>query len=197
MRRLRSAARTGARPPARTSARPPSPARTGARPPSPACTSAQPPARTGSWLAAWAGSRSGRAAATVAAATAIAVLAAGCGGATGKSHPAAAATADQLPPPRETCGTSHTAINVPVIIEVEKGSASCPLAMRIQAGYNGLVRAGRVPGNGGGAPVQVDGWTCQGTDTTTTVQTGEASECHKGATEIVAVLKLQGQATGG
>ena len=69
-------------------------------------------------------------------------------------------------------------------------------SMRIQSGYTGLVRSGKVPGNGGGAPVRVDGWTCQGTDTTTTVQTGEASECRKGTTEIVAVLKLQSSGQG-
>jgi UDP-N-acetylenolpyruvoylglucosamine reductase len=120
------------------------------------------------------------------------MAAAGCsssGG--GPRHLAAAPSASQLAPPLTTCSTSHTAAGVPVIVEIEKGSASCQLAMHIQNGYTGLVTAGRVPGNGGGAPVQVDGWTCQGTDTTTTVQTGEASECHKGTTEIVAVLKLQ------
>lgn len=108
-----------------------------------------------------------------------------------QAHQVAAPSASQLPPPRVTCGSSRTAVNVPVVIEVEKGTTSCPEAMRIQRGYTGLVKSGKVGGNGGGAPVQVDGWTCQGTDTTTTVQTGEASECHKGGTEIVAVLKLQ------
>ena len=57
-------------------------------------------------------------------------------------------------------------------------------------------RSGRVPGNGGGAPVKVEGWTCQGTDTTTTVQTGEASSCRRGSTEIIAVLKLKGSGSG-
>ncbi len=77
-----------------------------------------------------------------------------------------------------------------MIIEVEKGAAGCSLAMRIEAGYAGQVRAGRVQGNGGGAPVMVDGWTCQGEDTPTIVQTGEASQCRKGGTQIVAVLNL-------
>jgi hypothetical protein len=85
---------------------------------------------------------------------------------------------------------------VPVIIEVEKGSAACPLAMRIERGYTALVRAGKVPGNGGGAPVRVDGWTCKGEDTPVIVQTGEASSCRKGGTEIIAVLNLQGQPSG-
>src|SRR5579875_489643 len=121
------------------------------------------------------------------------VTGAGCssGSGAGPHGPAAAPAASQLAPPKSTCGTSRTAVNVPVTIEVEKGSTSCPEAMRIQTGYTSLVKSGRVGGNGGGAPVKVDGWTCQGTDTTTTVQTGEASECHKGTTEIVAVLKLQ------
>jgi hypothetical protein len=139
----------------------------------------------------------------VATAVVIAAALAGCGGSSGPSHPAAAgsvspsASPSQLAPPRQTCGTSHTAVDVPVLIEVEQGTASCPLAMHIQSAYTGLVRSGKVPGNGGGAPVKVDGWTCQGTDTTTTVQTGEASECRKGTTEIVAVLKLQSTGSGG
>jgi hypothetical protein len=136
--------------------------------------------------------RARRTAVVVTLAGAVAV-AAGCssnGNSNGGSHTAAEPSASQLAPPRVTCGTARTAVNVPVLVEVEKGSASCQEAMQIQSGYTGLVKSGRVGGNGGGAPVKVDGWTCQGTDTTTTVQTGEASECRKGATEIVAVLKL-------
>ncbi|HEY2577866.1 MAG TPA: hypothetical protein VGI74_16295 [Streptosporangiaceae bacterium] len=133
----------------------------------------------------------------VAVAVAIAALAAGCSASSGPPHvsssPVPAAT--QLPPPRATCGTSHTAVDVPVVMEVEKGSVACQMAMQIQDSYTTLVRSGKVPGNGGGAPVKVDGWICQGADTTTTVQTGEASECTKDGTEIVAVLKL-GNASG-
>jgi hypothetical protein len=125
-------------------------------------------------------------------AVAVAAMAAGCSASSGPprgtSSPVPPAT--QLPPPRATCGTSHTAVDVPVVMEVEKGSVACQVAMQIQASYTALVRSGKVPGNGGGAPVKVDGWTCQGADTTTTVQTGEASECTKDGMEIVAVLKL-------
>ena len=124
----------------------------------------------------------------------------GCGSAAGAPGPPAdasgGASASQLAPPRATCGTARTAANVPVIVEVEKGTAACSLAMRVQRGYTALVRAGRVPGNGGGAPVQVNGWTCQGEDTPTIVQTGEASSCRKGGTEIIAVLNLQSQPAG-
>jgi hypothetical protein len=138
--------------------------------------------------------RSARRMTAAVALTGVVVVSAGCSSGSvgnGPHGPVAAPSASQLPPPRATCGTSHTAVDVPVIVEVEKGATSCPEAMRIQSSYTGLVKSGRVGGNGGGAPVKVDGWTCQGADTTTTVQTGEASECHKGATEIVAVLKLQ------
>jgi hypothetical protein len=130
----------------------------------------------------------------------FAALVTGCGAAAGShggsTSTASGQTAGQLAPPRATCGTARTAANVPVIIEVEKGSAACPLAMRIERGYTALVRAGKVPGNGGGAPVRVDGWTCKGEDTPVIVQTGEASSCRKGGTEIIAVLNLQGQPSG-
>jgi hypothetical protein len=64
--------------------------------------------------------------------------------------------------------------------------------MRIQRGYTALVREGRVRGTGGGAPVIVDGWTCQGETTPVIVQTGEASACRQGAAEIITILKLPG-----
>ena len=133
------------------------------------------------------------------AAAGLALLIAGCGASpdaqTGPQHVSGPPTATQLAPPRATCGTTRTAVNVPVIIEVEKGAAACSLAMRIQDAYTAEVRAGRVQGNGGGAPVRVDGWTCQGEDTPTIVQTGEASQCHRGGTEIVAVLNLKAAPT--
>jgi hypothetical protein len=133
------------------------------------------------------------------AAAGLALLVAGCGASpdphSGAPHPSGPASATQLAPPRTTCGTTRTAVNVPVIIEVEKGSAACSLAMRIQDAYTAQVRAGHIRGTGGGAPVRVDGWTCQGEDTPTIVQTGEASQCHRGGTEIVAVLNLQAAPT--
>jgi hypothetical protein len=47
-----------------------------------------------------------------------------------------------------------------------------------------------VPGNGGGAPVVVSGWTCQGYDTPEVLSTGNASQCHIGGTTILAVLPV-------
>jgi hypothetical protein len=129
------------------------------------------------------------------AAAGLALLIAGCGTSPGPPDVPPTASgpppATQLPPPRATCGTTRTAVNVPVIIEIEEGTAACSLAMRIQDAYTAAVRAGRVRGNGGGAPVRVDGWTCQGEDTPTIVQTGEASQCRRGRTKIVAVLNLK------
>src|SRR5262249_36695034 len=122
-------------------------------------------------------------------------LIAGCGASPdrqgGLPHASGPPPATQLAPPRATCGTTRPAVNVPVVIEVAKGAPAGPLALRLQDGSTAEVRAGRVPGTGGGAPVRVDGWTCQGEDTPTIVQTGEASECHRGGTQIVAVLNLQ------
>jgi hypothetical protein len=133
------------------------------------------------------------------AAAGLALLITGCGASPGaRGGPPRVPgqpLATQLPPPRATCGTTRTAVNVPVIIEVEKGAAACSLAMRVQEDYTEQVRAGRVRGTGGGAPVRVDGWTCQGQATPTIVRTGEASQCHRGGTEIVAVLDLQATPT--
>jgi hypothetical protein len=47
-----------------------------------------------------------------------------------------------------------------------------------------------VRGNGGGAPVTVSGWTCQGYSTPEVLSTGNASRCRNGDTEIVAVLAV-------
>ena len=123
----------------------------------------------------------------------LALLIAGCGTSPGPPDAPPAASgpppATQLPPPRATCGTTRTAVNVPVIIEIEEGTAACSLAMRIQDAYTAAVQAGRVRGNGGGAPVRVDGWTCQGLDTPQLLKTGETSKCAKAGREIVAILK--------
>ena len=54
----------------------------------------------------------------------------------------------------------------------------------------GQDHGGQVPGNGGGAPVVVSGWTCQGYDTPEVLRTGNASQCHSGGTAILAVLPV-------
>ena len=81
-----------------------------------------------------------------------------------------------------TCGSTHTAAGVPVVIKVAKGSVNCTTAIRVENEYAARIRDGQVPGNGGGAPVVVSGWTCQGYDTPEVLRTGNASQCRSGAT---------------
>jgi hypothetical protein len=89
-----------------------------------------------------------------------------------------------------TCGSTRTAVDVPVLIKVSKGTVNCGVAMRVENEYAAKVRNGQVPGNGGGAPVVVNGWTCQGYDTPEVLRTGNASQCHSGGNAILAVLAV-------
>ena len=79
---------------------------------------------------------------------------------------------------------------MPVIIKVAKGSVNCKTAMQVENEYAARIRDGQVPGNGGGAPVVVSGWTCQGYNTPEVLSTGNASQCHTGGTTILAVLPV-------
>ena len=92
--------------------------------------------------------------------------------------------------PGASCGTTRTAANVPVIIKVAKGTVNCGTALRVENEYAAKIRAGRVQGNGGGAPVAVSGWTCQGYPTPEVLSTGNASQCRTGSAAIVAVLPV-------
>lgn len=89
-----------------------------------------------------------------------------------------------------TCGTTRTAADVPIVIKVVKGTVSCGTALKIEGEYAAMIRDGQVRGNGGGAPVTVSGWTCQGYNTPEMLQTGNASQCHTGSAEILAVLPV-------
>jgi hypothetical protein len=104
-------------------------------------------------------------------------------GACSSSQPAAGAAGT-------SCGTTRAGVNVPVVIKVAKGSVDCGTVMRVESSYALMVKDGAVRGNGGGAPVSVNGWTCQGYPTPTVLRTGEASECHTASAEVVAVLPL-------
>jgi hypothetical protein len=86
------------------------------------------------------------------------------------------------------CGSTHTAAGVPVIIKVAKGSVNCKTAMQVENEYATRIKDGQVRGNGGGAPVVVSGWTCQGYSTPEVLSTGNASQCHTGSATILAVL---------
>jgi hypothetical protein len=92
--------------------------------------------------------------------------------------------------PGTTCGTARTAANVPVLIKVTKGTVNCGTAMQVENEYAAKIRNGQVQGNGGGAPVAVSGWTCQGFNTPEVLSTGNASQCHTGTATILAVLPV-------
>ena len=130
-------------------------------------------------------------------AVAVSVLAAlaagtvaGCGGAPGQPSAAAAsgrpgASASTTPAIR--CGRARTAAGVPVDVEIV-GRASCHAAMAVERAYSRALASGKVPGNGGGAPVTHQGWICQGYDTPQLLKTGRASACRKHGSQILAVL---------
>jgi hypothetical protein len=86
------------------------------------------------------------------------------------------------------CGTTRTAANVPVDIQIARGQVSCATAMAVERDYAKAILSGKVPGTGGGAPVQVQGWTCQGFATPVVLKTGQASKCVQGGSEILAIL---------
>jgi hypothetical protein len=86
------------------------------------------------------------------------------------------------------CGTGRTAANVPVTIQIDRGYVACSTAMSIEKAYAAAIDAGKAPGNGGGGPVPVDGWTCEGFATPQVLKTGDASKCVKGSSEILASL---------
>src|SRR5215470_7727473 len=106
-------------------------------------------------------------------------LAAGCGSPAAKTG----GTADTAP-----CGTTRTAANVPVNIQVARGQVSCAIAMTVERDYARYIAAGKAPGNGGGGPVRIQGWTCQGFPTPVVLKTGQASKCVQGGVEILAIL---------
>jgi hypothetical protein len=89
-----------------------------------------------------------------------------------------------------TCGNTRSAAGVPVVIKVARGSVSCRTALSVENAYTARIKDGQVRGNGGGAPVTVSGWTCQGYATPEVLSTGNASQCHTGSAAILAVLPV-------
>ena len=123
-------------------------------------------------------------------ATVLAMLAAGavagCGTSAGKQATTAAGSPGPTVP-ATPCGTTHTAAGVPVNVEVV-GQASCREALTVERAYSRALASGKVPGNGGGAPVTIHGWICQGYATQQLLATGRASACRRHGTQILAVL---------
>jgi hypothetical protein len=128
--------------------------------------------------------RSRPVAAPIAAMLALGAVA-GCSG----GNPAAATTGTPAGTSSAIrCGTGHTAAGVTVDVEVAHGPVACQVALSIERGYARAFTSGKVPGNGGGAPVHIRGWVCQGFNTPEVLSTGRTSACHKGSAEILAVL---------
>jgi hypothetical protein len=115
-------------------------------------------------------------------------LAAGCSASSSAAPAGTSASATSQPAAEKACGTTYTAAHVPVTVEVTPGTIDCATALRVQAGYTRKVIAGEAPGNGGGGPVPVDGWTCEGYPTPQVLRTGRASVCRRGGVQFYAVL---------
>jgi len=92
-----------------------------------------------------------------------------------------------------SCGKTKTAANVPVDVEVAEGDVSCSTALAIEQDYAQAIRSGLAPGNGGGGPIRVHGWTCQGFATPIVLQTGKTSKCVRGDDVIIALLPTSAQ----
>src|SRR5579871_6244910 len=101
------------------------------------------------------GRRPGRALVLLLPVLAVAGAVAGC------SQPAAAGHST-APAYVASCGTAKTAADVPVQVKIVRGHATCGTAKAVEAAYATAIRSGQAPGNGGGGPVKVQGWTCQG-----------------------------------
>ncbi|MBO0775352.1 MAG: hypothetical protein J2P34_03480 [Actinobacteria bacterium] len=120
-------------------------------------------------------------------AVAALALAAGCGSAgNGPGAPASATAGAHLT--GRNCGSGRTAAGVRVLIVVQRGQVACATAQAVEQSYARAIASGKVPGNGGGAPVRVRGWVCQGFNTPDVLRTGDASRCTKGSARILAVL---------
>ena len=46
------------------------------------------------------------------------------------------------------CGTTRTAANVPVNIQVKRGQVSCSTALKVERAYAAAILAGKAPGCG-------------------------------------------------
>ena len=111
----------------------------------------------------------------------VVLLTAAAAGCSGHATPAARTRVT-------ACGTAKTAADVPVRVLVAKGQMACDKARAVVLAYAQAVRSGKAPGNGGGGPVTVKGWTCQGFATPVVLKTGKAAKCRHQDVEILEIL---------
>lgn len=139
-----------------------------------------------------------RAAAALVMAALTAGAVTGCGPSHGTSQGSGGQAGGLSSPggPATRCGTARTAAGVPVDIEVHNSQTGCATAMAVERAYSRAVASGKVRGNGGGAPVTINGWVCQGFNTPQVLATGHASACHKNGAEILAVLPAPSSSPG-
>jgi hypothetical protein len=111
----------------------------------------------------------------------IALLTAAAAGCGGQASPATRTRVIK-------CGTAKTAAEVPVKVLVAEGNVACGTAKAVLLAYARAIRTGQAPGNGGGGPVQIRGWTCQGFATPVVLATGKAAKCKRDGVEILEIL---------
>jgi hypothetical protein len=130
-----------------------------------------------------------RRAAQLIAVLAAMTLAAGCGSASAHAARVGSRTSSESAARTGgSCGNSFTAGHVPIVLKVDSGTVPCPQAQQVESGYNQDIVTGKAQGNGGGGPVKVNGWTCEGFPTPRILRTGQVSRCSSGAGEFDAVL---------
>jgi hypothetical protein len=140
------------------------------------------------WPAGSAAAQSSGPASRAALAAVAVILVAGCGSTARTKADSQPAGGGQATATVTRCGSTRTAANVPVNVEVEHGQVSCTTAMTVERGYAKAILDGHAPGNGGGGPITVRGWKCQGFPTPEVLKTGQASKCVSGSIEILAIL---------
>ena len=118
-------------------------------------------------------------------------LATGCGSSTSGASPGHSTSPAATTVKLAACGTANTAAGVKVHVEIAKGHVPCATALTIEQRYAKAVQSGQAPGNGGGGPVKIKGWTCQGFATPVVDRTGDTSKCVRPGAEILEILLPQ------
>jgi hypothetical protein len=94
----------------------------------------------------------------------------------------AAHQTDAAAGPGAECGTVTTAAGLPATARIVRGTLACATVTRVFTDYYTALARGQAPGNGGGGPVPVDGWTCQSAP----AQAAPVSTCDNNGSEITA-----------